>query len=67
MNTVIIDQEFLFKVLEEITNRIEKCGASIELTNAVSLVSDLRQAIGNKYNPASEYALKRVIDALIGN
>ena len=59
-----IDQEFLFKALEEIVNRIELCGASPELTAAVSLASDLRQAIGNKWNPANEYALQRVIDEL---
>lgn len=54
------DPEFLFAALGEIVNRIELCGASIELTNAVSLASDLRQAIGNQWNYANTFALKRV-------
>lgn len=55
-----IEQEFLFQAIGEIINRIEKCGASIELTHAVSLASDLHSAIGNKWNPANSYALERV-------
>ncbi len=54
------EQEFLFAAMGEIVNRIERCGASIELTHAVSLASDLRQAIGNQFNPANSYALDRV-------
>lgn len=55
-----LDQEFIFFALGEITNRIERCGASPELTHAVSLASDLRMAIGNQSNPANNYALERV-------
>lgn len=58
-----INQELLYKTLSEIVDRIEKCGASIELTHAVSLTSDLRQAVGNEYNPPNPHALVRVIDA----
>jgi hypothetical protein len=58
------DEEFLFMALGEIVDRIERCGASTELTNAVSLASDLRQAIGNQWNPANAYALERVKAAL---
>lgn len=58
-----INQELLFKALREIGDRIEACGASPELTHAVSLTSDLRQAVGNQHNPASPYALLRVIEA----
>ena len=56
-----VDQELLYKTLGEIIDRIEACGASVELTRAVSLTSDLSQAIGNKYNPSDPYALIRVI------
>lgn len=55
-----LDQEFLYKALIEICYRIERCGASPELTHAVSMVSDLIQAIGNKWNPSNNYALERV-------
>jgi hypothetical protein len=61
------DQEFLFVALGEIVNRIERCGASPELTNSVSLASDLRQAIGNQWNPANTYALERVKAELVHN
>jgi len=59
-----INQETLYKVIGEIVDRIEACGASVELTNAVSLASVLRRAIGNEYNPADPYSLCRVIDLL---
>jgi hypothetical protein len=44
--------------------RIEKCGASPELTNAVSLASDLMRAVGNDDNPADPYAADRVREAV---
>jgi rRNA maturation protein Nop10 len=59
-----MEQELLFAALGELTNRIEKCGASPELTHAVTLCSDLRMAIGNKWNPADRFAEQRVLDAL---
>ena len=43
---------------------IERCGASSELTGAVTLTSDLRQAVGNRWNPADDYAAKRVLEAV---
>lgn len=55
-----LDKEFLFSALCEIIDRIERCGASTQLTHAVSLTADLRQAIGNKWNPGNSYALERV-------
>lgn len=55
-----IRQDFIYKALGEIINRIEACGASTELTNAVSLAADLKQSIGNKFNPANTYAFERV-------
>jgi len=59
-----ITQETLYKSLGEIVNRIESCGASPELTHAVSFASDLQRAIGNEYNSADPYSLCRVIDTL---
>lgn len=53
-------QEFVFEALSELTRRIEACGASVELTNAVILCSDLKMAIGNRWNPADRYAEDRV-------
>lgn len=61
------DPEFLFVALGEIVDRIERCGASTELTHAVSLISDLRQAVGNRWNPANPYSLRRVESALSVN
>lgn len=62
----VIDQEFIFAALGEIINRIELCGASVELTHAVSLASDLRQAVGNKHNQANSFAFERVKLSLDG-
>ena len=53
-------RDFLHDALGEIVDRIEKCGASPELTNAVSLAADLRMAIGNKFNKPDVFALGRV-------
>lgn len=55
-----MDQELCFAALIELGRRIEACGASVELTHAVTLCSDLRHAIGNKWNPADKYAEQRV-------
>ena len=55
-----IKQNFLHKALGEIVDRIEACGASVELTHAVSLTSDLQRAVGNEYNPSDPYSLIRV-------
>ncbi len=59
-----IDQNTLYEALGEIVNRIEACGASPELTDAVSLASDLRQAVGNDFNPADSFAFDRVFNVL---
>jgi hypothetical protein len=56
-----ITSEFLCAALTEICYRIEKCGASVELTNAVSLASDLRQAVDG-----NAYAFDRVTKTLEG-
>jgi hypothetical protein len=59
-----MDQETIFAALVELGRRIEACGASVELTNAVILCSDLRMAVGNQWNPPDEYAEQRVRKAL---
>ena len=61
-----VSQETLYNALTEIVDRIEACGASPELTHAVSFASDLRQAVGNQYNRADPYSLCRVVD-IVGN
>ncbi len=59
-----IDKDLIYKAIGEIVDRIEDCGASPELTHAVTMAGDLRRAIGNEYNPADPYALCRVIESL---
>lgn len=56
--------ELSYEALYELCQRIEKCGASIELTNAVTLCSDLKMAIGNRWNQRDKQAEGRVRDAL---
>lgn len=53
-----------YQALRELVQRIEKCGASVELTNAVTLASDLAAAIGNKWNPRDKNREQMVRDAL---
>ncbi len=60
----LADQETMFAALGELALRIECCGASLELTRASSLCNDIRQAVGNKYNPPNHYAADRVQAAL---
>jgi hypothetical protein len=55
-----MDSELLFAALLEIAARIEACGASPELTNAIVITSDTRHAIGNKYNAPDSFAVERV-------
>lgn len=59
-----MDNDLIFTALVELGHRIERCGASPELTNAVSLCSDLRRAIGNQHNQADAHAEQMVRDAL---
>ena len=58
------DREFIYAALMELGARIEACGASLELTHAVTLCSDLRSAIGNKWNLVDKYARGRVLTEL---
>jgi hypothetical protein len=57
-------REFVYSTLGELTNRIELCGASPDLTRAVTLSSDLRQAVGNEYNAPNKYAEQRVKESV---
>jgi hypothetical protein len=53
-----------YQALRELVNRIERCGASVELTHAVILASDMQQAVGNRWNQRDKYAEERVRAAL---
>lgn len=52
--------ELAYPALRELVQRIERCGASPELTHAVTLCSDLASAIGNRWNRSDEFAEQRV-------
>jgi len=54
----------IYAALSALVFRIEQCGGSPELTSASMLANDLRQAVGNRWNPANEYASQRVLDAV---
>lgn len=54
----------LFAALGLAMQKIEAAGASPELTAAVVLVSDIRSAVGNEWNPATPEAAERVKQAL---
>lgn len=56
----LLEQNEIYSALSEIGARIEACGCSEYLTHAVSLVSDLRRAIGNDWNPADAYSAEIV-------
>jgi hypothetical protein len=60
MSTMQLNQEELHEGLFKLVQLIEECGGSPALTNAVVLASDLRQAVGNQYNPPNPYAGDRV-------
>lgn len=55
-----LTQEELFAALIKLGHRIEACGASVELTHAVTLCSDIRMAVGNQWNPSEQHAADRV-------
>ena len=56
--------ELAYQALRELVNRIERCGASVELTHAVTLAADMQQAVGNRWNPRDKYAEARVRHSL---
>jgi hypothetical protein len=55
-----LNQTELYAALDKLIDRIEGCGTSTELTNAVVLASDIRQAVGNEWNVPNEFAATRV-------
>lgn len=59
-----LSREEIYEALGELINRIEACGASPQLTNAVVLASDIKQSIGNRYNTPNEFAANCVRQAL---
>jgi hypothetical protein len=56
----LLNQEELYAAMGKLINHIEACGGSPQLTTTVMLASDINQAIGNQWNPASEHAAQRV-------
>lgn len=60
-----IGRDLAWAGVRELCARIEACGASPELTHAVTLASDLMQAIGNVDNPANQHAKERVAYAVL--
>lgn len=62
-----LTREVLYAALRKLTDRIEACGASRELTRAVMLSSAIAGAIGNRHNPPREYDVKCVFDAVTGD
>jgi len=60
-----LDKEVLMNALREIIRRIECCGASEQLTHAVTLASDLLLAVDDvPYASRAREALQRVCNAL---
>jgi hypothetical protein len=54
-----VDRLDVQEALYRLSRRIERCGASLELTHAVMLCSDLRQAVSG-----DAYAALRVFEAI---
>lgn len=46
-------RDLLYRIVRQLVDRIEACGASPHLTHAVCLASDLASAIGNQHNRAT--------------
>jgi hypothetical protein len=59
-NPIQLNQGDLFKALGLAMEKIEAAGASVALTEAVTIVGDVRSAIGNQWNPAQATAAERV-------
>lgn len=62
-----LSQDALFSALGILLKSIEDCGASPELTRAVTLASDIRRAVGDRHNKACSYAADRVRAAFTGH
>lgn len=57
-----LDSELIYEVLDNAIEKVESCGASPELTDVVSLLSDLRRCVGNKYNRPDPYSIVPLIN-----
>lgn len=55
-----LNQEELFEALVLLAQKIEECGASPELTDAVILASDLSASVGNRFNRSDPDRAKMV-------
>jgi hypothetical protein len=54
-----LESDKVFAALQHSIDMIEKCGASPELTAAVSFTSGLMGAFGNRWNAPRDYAVKQ--------
>lgn len=59
-----LTQSEIHAALRQLVDKIEACGASPELTAAVILAGDIKDAVGNEHNPASPFAANQVRKAL---
>lgn len=59
-----LTQSEIHAALRQLIDKIEACGASTELTAAVVLAGDIKDAVGNEHNPASPFSANRVRVAL---
>lgn len=55
-----LNQQELYHALHIAIEKIETCGASPALTDAVIWVAEIKSAVGNKWNIPQEYAAERV-------
>lgn len=55
-----LNQDELFEALSLLIQRIEACGASPALTDAVVLASDISASVGNRWNPSQPERTKMV-------
>jgi hypothetical protein len=56
----MLSPENIFAALGRAITLTDQAGASVELTQAVTLVGDIQQAIGNNYNKPNELAAANV-------
>lgn len=60
----MLSQQEVYAAMGILIAKIEKCGASTELTSAVVLAGDIRRAVGNRWNHPSEFAADQVRSAI---
>jgi hypothetical protein len=57
-------RDLLYGALTLAMQKVERLGASKELTDLVVLLGNVKSVIGNRWNPANPYALKPLVTAL---